>query len=164
MDYSLNGNNRTVYTFSSTYIHWGCLCFLFVKILAMSVTEMTSLTKFLPYQRLGHDGFDDEETGERYVGKSRSWFRSKRVPIRRRFKLKVPSLRRFLRRKVRLFSSVRLSFAKVLKRFKESQAHFGDIFAGNYLFVQINPTSLKCRKKGHDLNGLSSRYSISKVA
>ncbi|KAL4653285.1 hypothetical protein ACB092_01G292000 [Castanea dentata] len=131
----------------------------------MSVTEMTSLTKFLPYQRLGHDdGFDDEEIGERYVGKSRSWFRSKRVPIRRRFKLKVPSLRRFLRRKVRVLSSVRLSFAKVLKRFKESQAHFGDIFAGNYLFVQINPTSLKCRKKGHDLNGLSSRYSISKVA
>ena len=134
----------------------------------MSGTEMASLTKFLPYQRLGHDdgfdGYDDEEIGERYVGKSRSWFRFKRVPIRRRFKLKVPSLRRFLRRKVRLLSSVRLSCAKVLKRFKESQAHFGDIFAGNYLFVQINPKSLKSLKKGHDLNGLSSRYSISKVA
>ena len=139
--------------------------FFVSKILAISGTEMASLTKFLPYQRLGHDGgFDDEEIEERYVGKSRSWFRFKRVPIRRRFKLKVPSLRRFLRKKVRLFSSVRLSCAKALKSFKESQVHFGDIFAGNYLFVQINPTSLKSLKKGHDLNGLSSRYSISKVA
>ncbi|GMY13233.1 protein SIEVE ELEMENT OCCLUSION B [Fagus crenata] len=132
----------------------------------MSVTEMASVTKFLPYQRLGHDGFDgyDEEISERLVVRSRNWCKFKRVPIRRRFKLKVPSLRKFLR-KVRLFSGVRLSCAKVLKRLKESQAHFGEIFAGNYMFIQVNPTSLKCLKKGHDdLNGLSSRYSLSKVA
>jgi hypothetical protein len=44
----------------------------------------------------------------------RNWYsRSKRVPSRRRFRLKVPSLRRFLRRKVRLLFSVRVSWDRV---------------------------------------------------
>ena len=37
--------------------------------------------------------------------------------------------------------------AKVKKRFKEGQGHFGELFAGNYLFTQINPTSLKYLEK-----------------
>jgi len=81
------------------------------------------------------------------------------VPSRRRFRLKVPSLKR----KVRLLSSVRVSWGRVLKRLKESQAHFGDLFVGNYLFIQVNPTPLKCLKKDHDLGGLSSRNSLPRV-
>jgi hypothetical protein len=66
----------------------------------------------------------------------------------------VPSLMRFLR-KVWLLSSVKVSWGRVLKRLKESQAHFGDLF-----FIQVNPNPLKCLKKDHDLSGLSSRYSL----
>jgi hypothetical protein len=80
---------------------------------------------------------------------SRNWYsRYKRVPSRRRFKLKVPNLMRFLR-KVWLLSSVRVSWGRVLKRLKESQAHFGDLF-----FIQVNPNPLKCLKNDHDLSGL----------
>ncbi|KAF5479713.1 hypothetical protein F2P56_000511 [Juglans regia] len=126
-----------------------------------------SLTAKFPYQRLGHDvGFDDhDEERDRVVMRSRGWYRFKRVSIRRRFRLKVPNLRRLLRRKVRLLSAVRVSWswAKVARRFKESQAHFGDLFAGNYLFVQVNPSSLKCLKRDNDLNGLSSSYSLPRV-
>lgn len=57
----------------------------------------------------------------------------------------MPNLRRvLLRKKVRLVSTLRVSCAKVLKRLKDSHAHFGDLFAGNYLFVQVNPTSVTC--------------------
>ncbi|KAF5457308.1 hypothetical protein F2P56_021420 [Juglans regia] len=132
----------------------------------MPLTEMASVFKF-PYQRLGNEGgFEDYEERERVVLRSRAWCRFKRVSIRRRFKLKVPNLRKFLRRKARLLSAFRVScsWAKVLKRLKESQAHFGDIFAGNYLFIQVNPTSLTCLKRDRDVCGLSSRYSLPRIA
>ncbi|XVF16312.1 hypothetical protein REPUB_Repub10bG0020500 [Reevesia pubescens] len=83
----------------------------------------------------------------------------KRVPVRRRFWVKVPSLKRLLRRKVKL---VRLSLAKLIRRLKESQAHFGDLFAGNYMFIQVNPTTMKCLEKsfeGLGIKALPSRYS-----
>ncbi|KAG6656549.1 hypothetical protein I3843_04G029200 [Carya illinoinensis] len=133
--------------------------------MAMSLTELTSVFKF-PYQRLGNEGgFEDYEERERVVLRSRAWCRFKRVSIRRRFKLKVPNLRKFLR-KARLLPAVRVScsWARALKRLKESQAHFGDIFAGNYLFIQVNPTSLTSLKRDRDVYGLSSRYSLPRVA
>ncbi|KAK2661629.1 hypothetical protein Ddye_000203 [Dipteronia dyeriana] len=115
------------------------------------------------YQRLRHGGGggggeDDDDDGrdQRVVMKSRNWFRFRRVHIRRRFRLKLP----VLRKKVRLVSAVRFSCAKVLKRLKESQAHFGDLFAGNYLFLQVNPTSLKCIE---NLQALPSNYSLPRV-
>ncbi|XWS30426.1 hypothetical protein CRYUN_Cryun24cG0116600 [Craigia yunnanensis] len=118
---------------------------------------MASAAKF-SYQRLRHEGneLDADEMAERLIGRSRTWYRLKRVPVRKRFRLKVPSLKRFLRRKVKL---VRLSFAKLMKRLKESQAHFGDLFAGNYMFIQVNPTTMKCFEKsceGPGLKGLPS--------
>ncbi|KAE8694384.1 E3 ubiquitin-protein ligase RGLG2-like isoform X1 [Hibiscus syriacus] len=58
-----------------------------------------------------------------------------------RFRVKVPSLKRYLRKKVKV---ARVSFGKLVKRLKESQAHFGDLFAGNYMFIQVNPTTMKC--------------------
>lgn len=127
----------------------------------MSVTELASVFKF-PYRRLRNEDYE-----ERVVLRSRAWCRFKRVSIKRRFKLKVPNLRKFLRKKARLLSAVRVSscsWARVMKRLKESQAHFGDLFAGNYMFIQVNPTSLTCLKRDHDLNGLSSRYSLPGVA
>ncbi|KAB2610140.1 hypothetical protein D8674_018172 [Pyrus ussuriensis x Pyrus communis] len=120
------------------------------------MTSSSSSTKLPAYQRLRHDDdLDDEEFDfekNRVVVRSRtnntttSWcrFRSfRRAHIRRKsFKLKIPSLRRwlFLRRKVKVVSAL---CAKVVRRFKEGQSHFGDLFAGNYLFLQINPSPLK---------------------
>ncbi|KAJ4729330.1 Plexin-D1 like [Melia azedarach] len=134
------------------------------------------MSKF-PYQRLIHEaGFDFEADDyyerDRVTAKSRGWFGFRRVHIRRRFKLKVPSLRRLiLRKKFRVVSAVRLSCAKVLKRLKESQAHFGDLFAGNYLFLQINPASAKCIQKSYqaaanefNLHGFASTYSLPRLA
>ncbi|KAE8021440.1 hypothetical protein FH972_007330 [Carpinus fangiana] len=135
----------------------------------MSVTEMVSIPKF-PYQRLGHEGgfddYDEERDDRDGVLRSRNnWYsRSKRVPSRRRFRLKVPSLRRFLRRKVRLLSAVKVSWGRVLKRLKEGQAHFGDLFVGNYLLIQVNPTPLKSLKRDYDLKALSSRHSLPRLA
>ncbi|CAK7328166.1 unnamed protein product [Dovyalis caffra] len=133
----------------------------------MSAIEMATATKF-PYHKLKNEGFlDDYEERQRFsIVKSRNWYKFRRVHIRKRFRLKVPSLRIFLRRKVKLVSAVRLSCAKVLKRLKEGQAHFGDLFAGNYLFMQVNPTPLKYFEKsyyntsGLDLNSFPPGYSL----
>ncbi|XP_059624551.1 uncharacterized protein LOC132267404 [Cornus florida] len=129
---------------------------------------MASTTKF-SYQRLVHEGaFEDEddyELRERIIGRAKSWSRARKVHIRKRLKVRIPSLGKFLRRKARL---VVVSWAKVLKRLKDSRSHFGDLFAGNYLFVQVTPTSFKYVDKSfkgttthHDL---SSRYSLPKIA
>ncbi|KAJ4829764.1 hypothetical protein Tsubulata_043937 [Turnera subulata] len=132
---------------------------------------MSSVTRF-SYQKLKHeDLFDELEGRERLqVVRRRSWFRFRRVHIRKRFRLRVPGLRKLTRKRVKLVSAVRLSYAKVLKRFKEGQGHFSDLFAGNYMFLQINPTSLKQLEKSYygaapfNLHSLSSRYAIQGVA
>ncbi|XP_017974268.1 PREDICTED: uncharacterized protein LOC18600869 [Theobroma cacao] len=126
---------------------------------------MAAAAKF-SYQRLrnGDDELDVDDIGERLTGRSRSFYRLKRIPVRRRFRLKVPSLKRFLRGKIKL---VRLSFAKVMKRLKDSQSHFGDLFVGNYVFIQVNPTTMKCFAKsceGPGLKALPSRYSFPRIA
>lgn len=132
----------------------------------------TSAAPKLPaYQRLKHHDGDEENgsVGEDYYdfekermmvmkpsrNSSIGWYRirSKLVPSvslrRRRLRLRrrVVSLRRLLllRRKLKLICDhFRISCAKVVKRFKEGQSNFGDLFAGNYMFLQINPSSLKC--------------------
>ncbi|KAJ9540292.1 hypothetical protein OSB04_026798 [Centaurea solstitialis] len=74
--------------------------------------------------------------------------RLKKVHIRKKLKMKIPSLRKLLKRKARV---VMASLRKVLKRLKESQSHFGDLFAGNYLFIQVTPTPLKSSSKNHQI-------------
>ncbi|XP_057982998.1 uncharacterized protein LOC131167934 [Malania oleifera] len=128
-----------------------------------------TITPKFSYQRLRNQGGseDEEERYERVVirrARSRSRVRV-RVPIGKRLKVKIPSLRRFLRRKARL---VLISWAKVVQRLKKSQSHLGDLFAGNYLFMQVSPTPLKFVEKsyvGHGaLQGLPSRFSLGKLA
>nr|KYP71583.1 hypothetical protein KK1_010848 [Cajanus cajan] len=109
----------------------------------------------LRYQKLRHENVSVEERDKVSQIRPKSWFRFRRVPIRRRFRLKIPSLRRLWRKRARLVSSMRISYAKVVKRFKEGQVHFGDLFAGNYLFMHVNPTSLKCIQRD---------FSLSKIA
>ncbi|XP_020237406.1 uncharacterized protein LOC109816728 [Cajanus cajan] len=94
----------------------------------------------LPYQILRHE--DDERERVNSILRPRKWCRLRGVPLRRRLRVKVPSWRR-----VWMVKKVRVIFAKVKKRFMEGQGHFGDLFAGNYVFTQINPTSLKYLEK-----------------
>ncbi|KAL8193543.1 hypothetical protein R6Q57_026678 [Mikania cordata] len=93
----------------------------------------------LSYQRLRNE-VDDEIERQLKARISRWPSRLKKFHIKKRLKMKIPSLRKFMRRKARV---VMASMAKVFKRLKESQSHFGDLFAGNYLFLQVTPTPLK---------------------
>ncbi|XP_023756238.1 uncharacterized protein LOC111904743 [Lactuca sativa] len=134
------------------------------------------------YQRLRNEGSGDEnyeylkevKRAIAHVKARIQWSsRLKRVPLRKKTKkMKIPSLRKFMRRKARV---VMLSMAKVVKRLKDSQSHFGDLFAGNYLFMQVNPSSLKSSSpfairgsiKGnedHDLRCSSSSSSSLRVS
>ena len=145
----------------------------------MSAFEISSSAPRFSYQRLKQEGgdFDDldddfqlREYYEKALARSRTWYRFRRVPIRKRFKLKIPSLRRIIRRKAKLVSAIRVSFSNIVKRLKESQSHLGDLFAGNYLFLQVTPSSLKCLDNHHKayyrhgINGFPSRYSIPRIA
>ncbi|XP_027359461.1 uncharacterized protein LOC113868094 [Abrus precatorius] len=106
----------------------------------MSFIEMASPRAIkLPYQMLSLETESDEE--RRVILRPKKWCRFRGVPLRKRFRLKVPRWRRLWMKKVRLLC------AKVKKRFKEGQGHFGDLFAGNYMFTQINPASLKYLEK-----------------
>jgi len=113
----------------------------------MSSVQMVSPSAInfkLPYQILRHDDepLSDDERDQRVIRRPKNWGRLRGVPLRRRFKVKVGSWRR-----VWMMKKVMLMCAKVKKRFKEGQGHFGELFAGNYLFTQINPTSLKYLEK-----------------
>lgn len=133
------------------------------------------MASILSYKRLKHESLFDEDDEDfdirekvigRVVRRSRLRFTT-RVHIRRKLqRVKIPSLKRFLRRKVRV---VKVAWKKVYKRLKESQSHFGDLFAGNYLFMQVTPSPLKYivdhnYVKGHDVrDALSSGYSIPRI-
>ena len=109
----------------------------------MSSIEMVSASAIkLPYQILRHEPCSDDERDQRVILRPKKWCRPRGVPLRRRFRVKVPSWRR-----VWMIKKVMLVCAKVKRRFKEGQGHFGDLFAGNYVFTQINPTSLKYLEK-----------------
>ncbi|KAI5651174.1 hypothetical protein M9H77_37179 [Catharanthus roseus] len=105
---------------------------------------MNSAVSNFSYQKLRNEQgwFDDEfdDLREKVIGKQRSFYRFRKVHIRRKLKIRIPRFGRILRRKVRL---INLAWVKVIKRLKESQSHFGDLFAGNYMFMQVNPTPLK---------------------
>ncbi|GAA0144768.1 hypothetical protein LIER_05126 [Lithospermum erythrorhizon] len=114
-----------------------------------------------PYQKLKNEvclyEYDDGLYDLR--GKARSSSRFRRVHIRKKLKIKIPWFRKLFSRKAKM---VRFAWTKVLKRLKESQPHFGDLFAGNYLFMQVTPTSFKDLSKKslkgvQDFHGIQSR-------
>ncbi|XWS51323.1 hypothetical protein CRYUN_Cryun12cG0167200 [Craigia yunnanensis] len=120
---------------------------------------MASVSKF-SYHRLKNEGwFDEAEEEKAFFKKTRKWSRgSRRFGIRKRPKLRIPSLRRFLRKRSRFFSRVKLSWGKALKRLKNGQAHMNDLFGGNFLVLQVNHTPFKssqkpCRDHVHGLQG-----------
>ncbi|MED6211422.1 hypothetical protein PIB30_073548 [Stylosanthes scabra] len=123
----------------------------------MSSIQMVSISKFR-YKRLKPENGLIEEERKRVNLRPRSWFRFRRTHVRRKFRLKVPSLRRLWRKKARVVSAMKVSYAKVLKRFKDGQVHLGDLFAGNYLFMQVNPASLKYLEKELSLSKVAKSF------
>ncbi|KAL0302181.1 UNVERIFIED_CONTAM: hypothetical protein Scaly_3039800 [Sesamum calycinum] len=95
------------------------------------------------YRRLKHEinlldeDHEDFDIREKVIGRRIS---RRRFQVRRKLRLKIPNLKRLLRRKVKV---VKVAWKKMYKRLKESQSHFGDLFAGNYLFMQVTPTPFK---------------------
>ncbi|CAI9763168.1 unnamed protein product [Fraxinus pennsylvanica] len=110
-----------------------------------------SYQKLRPEVWFNEDGdYHDIDIREKVTRRLRS-SRFRKVHIRRKLRIKIPSLKRFLSRKARL---VKIAWGKILRRLRESQSHFGDLFAGNYLFTQVTPTPLK---------GADTRYSLPKI-
>ncbi|KAG2300513.1 hypothetical protein Bca4012_012105 [Brassica carinata] len=100
----------------------------------------------IPYKRLSLEDDVFDETTTRSSSSSYP-YRFKRVLSLRgrrriRVRVKIRRLRGFVRKKA---SKVKIGVLKILKRLKESQSHFGDLFAGNYLFMQVNPSSLNTK-------------------
>ncbi|KAK7266827.1 hypothetical protein RIF29_19484 [Crotalaria pallida] len=111
--------------------------------------EMASVSSSkVSYHMLIPENASDDD-GERVSLRPKRWSRFSRIPIRKRLRLKIPSWRSIWRKRVSLV------FAKVMKRFTEGHVQFGDLFAGNYLFTQVNPKPLKFLEK---------EYSLSKIA
>ena len=104
---------------------------------------------------------DEESKEERSLRKIRRWSEITRSLGRRRPKVRIPRLRRFLRKKKRFFNRVKVSWRKALKRLKNGQVHMNDLFGGSYLVVQFNyGTPFRCGERpymGHGLHGMPSR-------
>ncbi|KAL5748222.1 hypothetical protein ACOSP7_025254 [Xanthoceras sorbifolium] len=119
---------------------------------------MASLSNF-SYYRLRYEGeFDDDEKAEER--KIRKWSTLRKFTyLRKRPKLRIPALRRAWKKGSRFFSRVKVSWSKALRRLKNGQAHMNDLFGGNYLFMQANPTLRSGERTfhmGHSIRGLTA--------
>lgn len=133
---------------------------------------MASISE-LAYQRLRNGLFEEEPEQNRAVIFKKTnggWSKFRKLTGRRRPRVRVVGLRRFLRRRARLFTRIKVSWSKALKRLKNGQAHMNDLFGGNYLFMQANPLPFKCGEKPYNLGhggglhgSLPSRYSVGRM-
>ncbi|KAK1410082.1 hypothetical protein QVD17_36615 [Tagetes erecta] len=111
-------------------------------------------TSVFSYQRLRNN--NDESSIDREINRLHTSIRwPKKIHMRKRLRMKIPSLKKFMRRKARV---VMASLRKVLRRLKESQSHFGDLFAGNYLFLQVTPTPLKSSSHAVVVKRIEDRF------
>ncbi|CAL9030918.1 unnamed protein product [Prunus brigantina] len=128
----------------------------------------------LAYQRLRNEGLFEEETEQNraviFKKTNGGWSKFRKLTGRRRPRVRVVGLRRFLRGRARLFTRIKVSWSKALKRLKNGQAHMNDLFGGNYLFMQANPLPFKCGEKPYNLGhggglhgSLPSRYSVGRM-
>ncbi|XP_039129454.1 uncharacterized protein LOC120265582 [Dioscorea cayenensis subsp. rotundata] len=94
---------------------------------------------------------EEEEEEERVVKRSSSsssssssrirWLRLRSSGNAKRFwrrpRVRIARLRRVLKRKVKV---VRNAVDKVITRLKQGKPFFGELFAGNYMFMQVSPS------------------------
>ncbi|KAJ0975643.1 hypothetical protein J5N97_017608 [Dioscorea zingiberensis] len=95
----------------------------------------------LSYQKLKKISSNSEEE---VVARRRRWLKPRRRW--RRPRVRVAGLRRILRKKANV---VRAAVKKVVRRLKEGRPCIGELFAGNYMFMQVSPspTTLACLEK-----------------
>ncbi|OEL36196.1 hypothetical protein BAE44_0002789 [Dichanthelium oligosanthes] len=85
------------------------------------------------------------------VARRRQWQQGRR---RVRPRLRISGLARALRRKAAAVGGrVRASVAKVARRLKEGRPYIGDLFAGNYMFMQVAPSPTMIAAGGIDDKG-----------
>lgn len=131
---------------------------------------MASLGGKLSYQRLrNEEEILDEKTLEREVKKAKAWLKLRALAGRRRPRLRIAGLRRFFRKRTKFLPRFRVSWRKALKRLKNGQSHMNDLFGGNFLFMQGNPTPFGCgHQKPHmgryGLQRISTTYSVRRIA
>lgn len=109
---------------------------------ASSAVEMGLMRKF-SYQRLENEAEFGKENEERAFRKIRTSSRFRKVNFKKRPSIRIQALRRFWRRRTKLFSRVKVSWIKILKRLKDGQVHMNDLFGGNYMIMLANP-AFKC--------------------
>jgi len=114
---------------------------------------MASLGK-QSYRRLKNEEELDEEIVEKEVKKARAWLRFRALAGRRRPRLRVAALRKFLRKRPKFLSNFRVRWRKAFKRLKNGQSHVNDLFGGNFLLMQGNLAPFDCSKKPHMGHGL----------
>ncbi|XP_057418746.1 uncharacterized protein LOC130712952 [Lotus japonicus] len=126
------------------------------------------------YQRLRN--YEDDEglfygkTLKREVRKAKAWLKFNALAGRRRPRLRIAGLRRFFRKRAKFVSRVRVSWRKALKRLKDGQSHWNDLFGSNFLFMQGNPTPFGCSTHkmkpymGFGLQELPTTYSVGRIA
>ncbi|RDY04629.1 hypothetical protein CR513_11636, partial [Mucuna pruriens] len=77
----------------------------------------------LTYRRLRNEKEFYEEILEREVKKTRAWLKLRALAGRRRPRLRVAPLRRFLRRRTKFLSRFRISWRNTFKKLKNGQSH-----------------------------------------
>lgn len=96
---------------------------------------MASTRLKFSYRRLRKDPPEPEEDGGREVAQQVRAVGGGRGR-RRRPRVRIARLRCLLRRQgVRMRASLR----RVVGRLNEARSHFGELFSGNYVFMQVNP-------------------------
>lgn len=138
----------------------------FVRLHPLHLVAMVSVGR-LSYQRLVNEKELDENTLEREVQKARAWLKFRALAGRRRPRLRIAGLKRFLRKRTKVLSRFRVAWRKALKKLKNGQSHMNDLFGSNFLFMQGNPTPFGCNEKaymGYGLQRLSTTYSVGRIA
>lgn len=115
---------------------------------------------------------DERESDVVFSLRARGWLKLRRSRAsrrrrswwRRKPRLKIPGLRRLAKKRTR---SLKSAVKKVVERLKEGRSHLGYLFAGNYMLMQINPSSPttmsyldKSFTGGHKLPPPPSRYHL----
>ncbi|XP_074560436.1 uncharacterized protein LOC141816588 [Curcuma longa] len=96
-------------------------------------------TQQVPRREASFDGI--WEVFKPSTGRRNGLLRLNRGGRSRRARLRVAGLRRLLRKKaVAVRAAVSMSLDKVLRRLKEGRPYLGELFAGNYMFMQVTPS------------------------
>ncbi|KAL1371344.1 hypothetical protein HN51_001556 [Arachis hypogaea] len=125
------------------------------------------------YRRLLNE--DEETLLRKQVKKAKAWLKFRALASRRRPRIRVAGLRKFIRKRTKVLSKFKIHWRKAMKRLKNGQSHMNDLFGANYLFMQPNSTPFGCRQKQprnnykgyghhHHHQGFSTTFSVGRIA